>query len=362
MKNRLLALALCLLLLTGCSSMLERSYSSHTAHADTSGAEDPGVRRAETYEELLECVLELVYSHEPYGTIRLYNYAGVVENDLTRLCDHVRFEDPLGAYAVRAISCDSTRVLTYYEVDARIVYAHTAEAVAAIIPTAGQEGLCEQLESAVAQRRAQTVLYLTDYDGSAQQIDALAQLAFYADPAASAAQPLPTVTLYPAVGTERVLELRFNWTLSAAEQVNYSARLAGLCAQLLAGAEGEVPTVQLLAELLGQTLVYDPGGSRDPVDALEGVPVNDLGALLAMEALCAQAGISAQPAMDSTGAQVWLIVSTPSGYRHLLPKDLRPDPERDGDWQLPLYTDEELSALGFRWQAELFPACVDYSG
>ena len=46
----------------------------------------------------------------------------------------------------------------------------------------------------------------------------------------------------------------------------------------------------------------------------------------------------------------------------LLPKDLRPDAEQGPNWQLPLYTDEELAALGFTWQEELFPPCVDYAG
>lgn len=365
MKKRLLAGALCaLLLLTGCSSMLERSYSSHAAHTDTSDAEDPNVLRAEDYDQLLDCVMRLVMAHEPYGTIRLYNYAGTVEDDLRAVCDQVRTRDPIGAYAVRAISCESTRVLTYYEVDARIVYAHTTEAVDAIVPAAGLEDLRAQLSAMVEYQRSQSVLYLTDYAGSAQQIGALFRLALYRDPAAAAMSPTPSVTLYPAAGTERVLELQISWSRPMADRLEYAAELAQLCAELLDARE---PADGLLtagdaAQLLSQALVYDPGGSRDAADALQGLPVNDLGMLLAMEALCAQAGIDVQPAMDSSGAQLWLIVSTPSGYRHLLPKDLRPDPEREPGWQLPLYTDEELAALGFVWQAELFPACVDYSG
>ena len=364
MKKRLLAGALCaLLLLSGCSPMLERSYSSHTTHTDTSEAGDANELRAEDYDELLACVMRLVRAHEPYGTIRLYNYAGTVEDDLKAVCDQVRFRDPLGAYAVRAISCESTRVLSYYEVDARIVYAHTADAVAAIVPAAGLEALRAQLNTVVEYQRTQTTLYLTDYEGSAQQIDALFRLALYSAPAAAAMAPAPTVTLYPAAGTERVLELQANWSKPTPSRLEYAAQLSQLCAELLGTAE---PTGQFsvpaLARQLSQVLVYDPGGSRDAVDALQGLPANDLGVLLAMEALCAQAGIEVQAAMDSAGSQLWLIVSTPSGCRHLLPKDLRPDAEQGPNWQLPLYTDEELAALGFTWQEELFPPCVDYAG
>ena len=365
MKKQLLAGALCaLLLLTGCSPMLERSYSSHTTHTDTSDVEDPDVLRAENYDQLLDCVMRLVKDHEPYGTIRLYNYAGTVEEDLRTVCDQVRTRDPLGSYAVRAISCESTRILTYYEVDARIVYAHTAEAIDSIVSISGLEALRAQFYTAAEYQRSQSTLFLSDYDGSAQQITALFRLALYSDPAAAAMNPIPYVTLYPSAGSERIMELQVSWGHTMAERLEYAAGLAQLCTDLLSSAEpadGQF-TVEALAQLLAQVLIYDPGGSRDAADTLQGIPVNDLGMLLAMEALCTQAGIEVQPAMDSSGAQLWLIVSTPSGYRHLLPKDLRPDPEREPGWQLPLYTDEELAALGFVWQAELFPACVDYSG
>ena len=139
------------------------------------------------------------------------------------------------------------------------------------------------------------------------------------------------------------------------------------------------------------TVSYDPSGSPTALSALTGEAANDLGLLLALEHLCQLQGLEISAVSDTSGTQMWLIVSTPSGYRHLLPRDLRPDPvqEEPGQaeqpaedpdpaaegqpsqasepeetelWQLPLYTDEELSALGFEWPRELHPACVDYSG
>ena len=365
MKKALPAAVLCiLLLLTGCASMLERGYSSHTSHTDTSEAEDASALRAENYQELLECVMKLVRAHEPYGTIRLYNYTGVVDEDLAAACTAVRFRDPLGAYAVRAISCESTRILTYYEVDARIVYAHTAEAIAAMIPTDGLSALQEQLRDMVEYQRSQRVLYLTGCDGSHQQLTTLLRLAVYADPASAAAHPAVSVSLYPESGSERVAELQLLWEKTAAERLEYAAQLAEVCDALLDRPEdGEtVWDVSTLGALLSGALRYDPGGSEDPLEALEGTAANDLGVLLAMEALCRRAGISAQPATDHSASQLWLIVSTPSGFRHLLPRDLRPDPDRAEGWQLPLYTDEELTALGFAWDGALYPPCVDYSG
>ena len=161
-----------------------------------------------------------------------------------------------------------------------------------------------------------------------------------------------------------ILELSAAWPVRGQELADYSAALAAAAAALTAAVPpaGEQYTVEELAALLYGTVSYDPNGSHTALDALSGAPVNDLGLLLALEYLCQENGIEANAVSDTAGAQFWLIVSTPSGYRHLLPRDLRPDPESAEPWTLPLYTDEELTALNFTWPAELHPACVDYSG
>ena len=392
-KSRILALALCAgLLLSGCDSMLERSYSSHTAHVDYSVTEDSSILRAESYQALVNSILYYVDEHAAGGTIRLYNYTGDVEADLQRACLEVTEEDPLGAYAVHRIEYDSTRILTYYEITLRISYQRTADQLVGIRTVSGLNGIRQELARTVSYNLTQSVSRTAYYDGDSDAVTDLFWLAFYGNPLAVAEIPRFSAEFYPREGTQRILELQTEWPLTAKEMRDYAADLTEAAARLTAEHPpvGEAYTPEELAALLRSVVVYDPSGSHTALAALQGEPVNDLGMLLALELLYQQAGIEVLPVADTTGAQMWLIIGTPSGYRHLLPRDLRPDepaeptdPEASTDpeispdpessaapqppaetepWHLPLYTDDELLAMGFTWPAWLHPVCVDYSG
>lgn len=365
MKKHLLPAALCaLLVLSGCSSMLERSYVSSETHVDYFVTEDESILRAENYQGLVSSLMYFITEHSPGGTIRLYNYTGDVEADLEDARNEVLHEDPLGAYAVRQLRCDSTRILTYYEVTVSITYSRSMNEVEAIRPVSGMSALRQELKRLTTQYQAGSTLRTSYFTGDADLVSDLFWLAFYNNPSATQSQPRLFVTFYPEEGPQRILEVRVSWLKSADQMTAYGSQLSDAALQLLDGLApaGERWTVGELAALLRSVLVYDPSGSRDALSALQGQPVNDLGALLAMEVLCQQAGLDVTVVADSAGAQLWLIVSTPSGYRHLLPRDLRPDSEQTLEWQLPLYTDEQLTALGFAWPTELHPTCVDYSG
>ncbi len=374
MKKRLFALALCcLLLFSGCTAMLERGYSSSAAHVDYSVTEDSSILRAESYQALVNSILYFVGEHSSGGTIRLYNYTGNVEADLARACTEVMEEDPLGAYAVYTINYDSTRILTYYEVKFRIIYHRTAVEVAEIRAVSGQSGIRQELERMINNHLSQTTLRTAYFTSDAALVSHLFWLSFYSTPTVALEAPEFTATFYPEDGTQRILDLKVSWPSTTEQLIKYSHALFEATSALLAAnpPAGTHYTVQELANLVRNTVVYDPSGSHTALSAVNGEPVNDLGALLALEFLCQQQNIEVSVVSDTSGAQMWLIVATPSGYRHLLPRDLRPDtlpnPDNpssgDGEaWQLPLYTDEELAALGFEWPRDLHPACVDYSG
>ena len=397
MKIRILALVLgCLLLCSGCTAMLERNHSSTTSHVDYSIIEDSSILRAESYQALLNSLLYFVGEHVGSGTIRLYNYTGNVTADLQRACSAVTEEDPLGAYAVRTIDYKTTRILTYYEVKFTITYRRSIAEVAEIRTVSGIQGVRQHLKNMAVTHAAYSTLRTAYFSGNAQLVSDLFWLSFYSTPSAVLEIPQLTVSFYPEDGTQRILEVEADWPVTSAELAEYSRALTSSAAALMDSTSpaGARYSLDELAALLRSHVNYDPSGSHTALSALQGVPTNDLGVLLALEFLCQQNGIEASAVSDTSGAQMWLIVQTPSGYRHLLPRDLRPDipasavpeeplptPSEDSSspdpalqdpipaepaaaapWQLPLYTDEELAALGFDWPRDLHPACVDYSG
>lgn len=357
MKRKLTALALSgAVLLSGCKSMLERTYSSSSPHVDYSvTAEDPSILRAESYQSLVNSVLYLVGAHQSAGTIRLYNYSGNVEADLISVRTEVLEQDPLGAYALSSLDFDSTRILTYYEIKVQISYRHTQNEIDAIHPVMGQTGLRRELERMIASTASSSVMRASYYTGDAQQVTDLFWLVFYSTPAVAFNVPQITASFFPEEGPQRILQLELSWPTNSLEYRRYSRSLSDAAdARLDPEAEYDLPG---LVQVLRETLVYSPSGSSTALAALTGEPANDLGSLLAMEYLCIKNGIGVSAAADNAGEEMWLIVSTPEGYRHLLPRYFIPDSTEDGS--IPLLTDTELEALGYQWPTHLHPACVE---
>lgn len=355
-----------LLALSGCSSMLERSYESSTVHVDYSVTEDESILRAESYQGLVNSILYFINEHASSGTIRLYNYTGDVETDLADACDEVLHQDPLGAYAVSSLNYDNTRILTYYEVDLQIVYTHTAEDIAAIRAVNGSSGLRRELSRMVSDLRQRAVLRVSYFSGDVRYVEQLFRLALFSDPVANLQPETPvSVVIYPETGTQqRIVEVLAGWP-SQSRLTRQAQGTKDACTALMEAFSpaGDSYTVDELAAMLrNQAQADEESGAMDALSALSGEPVNDTGLLMAMEYLCQQTGIEVAPVFGSEGeAPLWLIVGTPDGYRHLLPQWLRPGAELPDGEVLPLYTDRELSEMGYGWPQFLYPVCADYS-
>ena len=76
-RHSLLLLALCLL--TGCSALLERTYSTAEPHSSKFWeSEAAGTLRAENHQDVVNDLLLLVGQHRETATLRLYDF----ESDL----------------------------------------------------------------------------------------------------------------------------------------------------------------------------------------------------------------------------------------------------------------------------------------
>ena len=166
------------------------------------------------------------------------------------------------------------------------------------------------------------------------------------------------------------MEVTVNWPdndREAAQRVEELEQLASVLLEANPPA-GEGYTVEELA-----AIVRNAHGGEDaqgvilPRDVLSGEAAADSGLLMAMEYLCQQCGIEAVMAWGEGPRQSWLIVSTPDGYRHLSADSLyapAENPEVDPDGEKPedpfvLYTDREMTVLGYEWPASLYPACEE---
>lgn len=361
MKRRLTALFLAAALgaspaLSGCASMLQRSYSNSAPHVDYAAtAEDPSILRAETYRGLVDAILHFVNGHASQGLIRLYNYTTDVETDLANACLEVTQEDPLGAFIVDDISYEFSRIVSYYEVTVSLTYSHTLEETEAIQPVTGATAIRQKLLQAMSGFSSTLLLKASYYPGNEDSLYAIAVQAYYDTPQAAFGLPGIQVEVYPDSGPQRIISITLDWPEDTAELARKSEQTVAAARQLLSGnpPAGEQYTPEELTALLLQSVPpMDPDGAGDPCSALSGESANQLAHALALELLFHLSGTDAMlvTGLSGSSAACWLIVDTGDGYRHLL---YSPEGAQ-------LYTDLEMSGLGCLWNPEPYPDCVDY--
>ena len=145
-----LALALCLL--TGCASLLERTYSTVEPHSSKFWeSEAADTLRAENYQDIVNDLLILIGQHTETATLRLYNFTDdlTVADTLEKATSEIQQETAMGAYAVEYITSVSRAQRGYYEIDVQISYRRTAEQIQAVVNATSTEALYSLLETAL---------------------------------------------------------------------------------------------------------------------------------------------------------------------------------------------------------------------
>ena len=152
MKLRWMMLCLSLCLLTGCTPILERQYSTVEPHSSKFWeSEAAGTLRAENYQDIVNDLLLLIGQHTEAATLRLYNYEDdmSVADTLEKATTEIQQETPMGAYAVEYITSSSQSQRGYYEISIQISYRRTAEQLQAVVNATSAEALYSLLDTAL---------------------------------------------------------------------------------------------------------------------------------------------------------------------------------------------------------------------
>ena len=356
MKKNLPALLLAsALLLTGCSALLEREYSSVTPHNTAPATEgDPSTLRADSYQELVNALIYFVSTGAEEGTVRLYVDSDRVEGDLEAACLEVVQEDPLGAYAVEFIKYSLSRVVTYSQADVSITYRRTREQVDSIVQATGITAIRGELEAALAAFVPECVLRISYFDGDEEFIRALARQAYREAPADILVMPELEVFIYPASGRQRIVEILLTYPLDRPQLERRREELASALDALVWTLEGRTGEESVLeaARLLLEQGKFDPQGGNTAWDWLQAGRADSEGLALALAALCQRLDLPCHTAQGTLEGEPhsWNVIQTREGWRHL-------DLSREED-PMALYTDEALAQLGFLWEEDGLPACL----
>lgn len=158
MRARWAALLLALLLLTGCTPLLEREYSTTEPHSSKFWeSEAAGTLRAENYQDIVNDILLLIAQHTDDATVRLYDFEDDVSvaDTLERAAVEIQQQTPLGAYAVAYITTSSQAQRGYYEIAVKIGYRRSAEQIQSVVNATRPEAVSSLLESALNDGRTE---------------------------------------------------------------------------------------------------------------------------------------------------------------------------------------------------------------
>lgn len=361
MKKRwFLAALCCAMLLSGCSSMLSRSYTTVTPHSATPTAEgDPFTLRVENYQELVNALIYLISQGEETGTLRLYNYEQDVDDALSNACLEVVQEDPLGAYAVDFIRYDVAPILAYYEADVQITYRRTHDQVAAIVAATGATAIRGQLQDLLSSFGAEAALRISYFEGDEAYIRTLFREAYYTAPGTAIELPKAEIHIYPAQtggSRQRIVEILLTYQLDQTELQRRRTALARKVNDMTLELWGpkEDDAIQAVAAGVLEAGRYDPEGGASAYNALVLGAANSEGLSLAMTLLSQRMSLSCITVVGTLDGQphVWNVVQTQEGYRHL---DLTWDLGEDG--MLPFRSDRQLAELGYTWDNQIVPQC-----
>ena len=356
MRVKIAALTLCLsLLLSGCSSLLNRSYSSETPHTQFSGeASDTDVLRAENYQGLVSAILHLVTEGQGSGVIRLYNYQGTVESDVDAACLEVTKKDPLGAYAVEYMKYNVTRVRTYYEAALTIIYRRTPEQIAAVVSVTGTNAIRSELMQTMAEYRPE-VAFRVSYFNDAENAESIRQMvedAYYDVPYAAMGMPEVTVNLYPDSGQQRLVEILLTYSGEAVllqqRQEDLLTKAEEMTASLLAMPEEDRLT-EIIEKLSTVETVQEGENCASVWSALMQNKADSEGMALAVQVLCQYASLKCELVRGTRGGQPWCWneVCVNSRWAHL---DLTREKPH-------LMTDAQMESRGYDWEQDGLPVC-----
>ncbi len=342
------------LLLSGCSALLERDYSSVTAHNAVPATEgDPSILRADSYQELVNALVYFVSGGAEEGTVRLYTDTENVETFLSDACLEVVQEDPLGAYCVEFIKYTVDPVVTYSEARVNITYRRTREQVSSIVQATGTTAIRSELEAALTSFAQERVLRISYFEEDEDYIQDLARQAYYDAPACALGMPEVSVSIYPDRGRQRIVEILLHYPLDTGELEQRRDKLAQTLEELSWNLTGQPQLALTSARALLELGGYDPQGGNTVWDLFDAGAANSEGLALAYAALCQRLELPCHVAQGTLAEEphFWNVVQTEEGWRHL---DLSA-PENDRE-DGPLYTDLAFQELGYLWEEGSVPA------
>ena len=354
-KIAALLLALCLLL-SGCSSLFDGSYSHEEPHRNQGNQQPHDNIVASNYDGLCKALVGLVESGSQSGIISVSSYdQSMIYTDLNQAVNQIRTTNPIAAWAVNDIQWELGSNGGQLSAAITITYLHDRSEIRKVHRVSSMEGAKNVISGVLDDHGASVQLLIPNYEA----IDFQQLVDNYADTHPQSVMECPQVVanVFPEAGTSRLVELKFTYQTSRdalramQKQVHTVFESA---AMYVSSYSKESEKFEQLYAFLMEFLVegdYQLETSITPAYSLLRHGVGDKKAFATVyAAMCREAGLDCRIVTGTRdGAPwVWNLICVDGVYRHL---DLLRCSER-GSYKV--YANNQMD--GYVWDYSEHPA------
>lgn len=317
-----LLLILCILL-CGCQNWLDGDYFNVVPRQEQAAQADRPAVTVSSYSQLYSVLAEQIEAGDQ-DVLLSEDLGGEIlsQSSLDAAIGQLCREDPFAAYAVEKISYEFRSDMGRQTVAVTISYLSNRVEVQKIQRVKDMDEAKECIATQLNNCSSGLVLYLEN----AAQTDFVQLVSDYAQqyPQFVIEVPEVTVNLYPEIGTEQVVELKFSYQTSRESLRAMQARVHPVFASAALVAQNEATPEEKLSQLYAMLMEryqeYELQTSITPAYSLLLHGVGDARAFATVyAALCREAGLTCDLITGTRQGVpwVWNVVQTDSGYYHV---------------------------------------------
>lgn len=347
-----MVLILCLLL-CGCSTWLDGSYYSIKPHEEKQEDSGSDIIAVSSYSALCRALASMVSNGTTNGVISVKNYNQlVVARDMLYAVEHVKNNDPIGAYAVEDMEFELGTNAGQPAIAVSISYYHDRTELQKIHHLADMAEAEQTIGEALDSCDSGIVLHVTKF----QDLDYVQWVEDYSSLHADRVMEMPqvAVNVYPETGTARVLELKFTYQNSRDSLRAMQEQVEAILNEVVTKANAEDAEREKFKTVFSAmpTELTSRDTSITPAYSLLLHGVGDSKAIASVySSVCNRLGLTCITVTGTYQGQPrsWNILQIDGAYFHAdLLRGL-------GEGDIRLMTDSQMT--GYVWDYSAYPAC-----
>lgn len=351
MRKLALLLVFCLLL-SGCGSWMDGSYSSVTPHRTSGQTPEQEFPSVKNITQLKDVLADLVERGAETGRFSVEEFhSSAIDSSMDMAIGEILAKHPIGAYALESIVYEMGTTGGVSAVAVTLTYNRSAEEIRAIRKVSNMEQAQKCLTEALSGFDSGVVLRISQYQEMdfSQIVDRFSQ----ENPDLVMENPQVTVSVYPQGGIDRVVDVRFSYqtdrdalrTMRAYVEPVFSS------AALYVSSEEESDGVKYarLCTFLMERNEYQQKTSITPAYSLLRYGVGDSRAFaMVYAAMCRKAGLDCKLVSGTRQGEPWFwnMICEEGVYYHV---DVCTFPG------FAKHTDAQMA--GYVWDYSAYPAC-----